>query len=113
VAIATDPKYYEEPLEFRPWRFYEMTQDNSEDANHYQFTSTGINNLAFGRGRFSCPGRFFAAAQIKLLLACILINYDFSFPDQQEKRPPNLYIDERIAPDRSQKIRFQRRQRSE
>ena len=39
-------------------------------------TATSIDYLTFGYGRHACPGRFFAAAELKLMLALIVMNYD-------------------------------------
>ena len=32
--------------------------------------------LAWGHGRHACPGRFFAAHLMKIMLAHVLVNYD-------------------------------------
>jgi len=41
------------------------------------FSIPRANHLsAFGHGRHACPGRFFAATEMKLLLAYIIMNYD-------------------------------------
>ncbi|KAL9116712.1 MAG: hypothetical protein Q9187_006761 [Circinaria calcarea] len=108
AAIARDPAYFSEPDEFRPWRFANLRRSSPTEAARHQFTSTGASSLAFGHGRFSCPGRFFAAAQIKLLLARLLVDFNVSYPEGQAQRPANLYIDERIAPDQRQVLRFRR-----
>ena len=68
-----------------------------------------MNSLAFGHGKFSCPGRFFAAGQIKLILCVLIMKYDFCWPKGQKERPRNIYIDERIGPDRQQVVRFRSR----
>jgi cytochrome P450 len=41
-----------------------------------QMVSTTTDHIIFGHGRHACPGRFFAAIQLKTMLAHILINYD-------------------------------------
>lgn len=105
-CIARDHALYPSPLEFRPLRFYELRQRSSEDAKRHQLTSTGPANLAFGYGTSACPGRFFAAVEMKLILAHLLIHYEFKFPDGQVSRPANVHVDERIWPDREQRVGF-------
>ena len=107
--IARDPNNYDSPEHFRPWRFFERRQADPEHSSRYQFTSTAPENLAFGYGRSACPGRFFSAAQMKLFLAKLLIEYDFRFPEGQTERPDNVFADERIMPSRTQEIFFRKR----
>lgn len=60
-------------------------------------------------GKFACPGRFFAAGMIKILLVILITEYEFQFPGGQKERPVNTYLDERIAPSTSQEMGFRRR----
>ncbi|EXJ92197.1 hypothetical protein A1O3_00747 [Capronia epimyces CBS 606.96] len=46
------------------------------DKAHLQFIATSPTYLGFGHGRHSCPGRFFAANELKLLVAYLLTRYD-------------------------------------
>ncbi|KAI9257788.1 cytochrome P450 [Helicostylum pulchrum] len=41
-------------------------------------TSIGVDHLTFGLGPHACPGRYFAANEIKYLLAEMLIRYNFT-----------------------------------
>jgi cytochrome P450 len=56
----------------------------------YQASSTADDYLPFGHGSHACPGRFFAADLIKVLLAHIICNYEFKAADG--KRPANSYF---------------------
>jgi cytochrome P450 len=112
-ALARDPEYYDDPLEFKPFRFYDMRQEDAEEGHRHQFASTSPNNLPWGYGRAACPGRQFAALEIKLICAQLLVKFDMKFPDGQDKRPDNVYVDERITPDRTQKIGFRLRASTE
>jgi cytochrome P450 len=105
-SIARDPEFYENPLEFDPWRFYKLRMRSDADANRHQLTSTGPTNLAFGYGNAACPGRSFAAVEMKSILAHFIHNYDFCFPEGQTERPENIYVDERITPSPTQKVGF-------
>lgn len=60
-----DPKYYPNPENFNPERFFEDEQRNRPKAVY----------LAFGEGPRVCPGMRFAIAQVKLALAYITKNF--------------------------------------
>ncbi|RYP17191.1 hypothetical protein DL767_010061 [Monosporascus sp. MG133] len=49
------------------------------------FPTTNPDFLVFGHGRHACPGRFFAAAELKLILADALLRYDIEMlPEKPE-----------------------------
>ncbi|OIW26609.1 cytochrome P450 [Coniochaeta ligniaria NRRL 30616] len=62
--------------------------------------------LAFSHGPNACPGRFFAANQMKLTLAHIALHYEI---EQLPKRPENLWFVSSMGPPFSQTIRVRRR----
>lgn len=37
--------------------------------------------MGFGHGIHACPGRFFAANEVKIALIFTLLNYDFKLPE--------------------------------
>jgi cytochrome P450 len=106
--LCHDPERYTNPEVFDHLRFYNNPKP-TKDANDEQFTTLSIDSLAFGFGRLACPGRWYASAQVKLILATLLLDYDVQFPEGQVTRPPNLSSDERILPDRTQALRVRRR----
>ncbi|KAK5684972.1 hypothetical protein LTS10_003047 [Elasticomyces elasticus] len=69
-----DGDYYDDPKEFRPWRFVPDAQKPFAAPKRMATTSTEF--LSFGHGRHSCPGRFFVAQFLTALLACIARDYD-------------------------------------
>jgi cytochrome P450 len=70
-AISRDPRYWEEPEEFRPERFESDTRDFK--GNDFEF-------IPFGAGRRICPGIVFGIAIIKFALANLLFYFDWSLP---------------------------------
>ena len=110
-SIAHDPDLYKNPETFDAYRFLNKRMASQADAQRHQFVSTSPDSLPFGHGKFACPGRFFAAAQIKLVLANVIMKYDVSFPGTQTQRPDNVFTGEGIAPDRKQKVVFKQRQK--
>ncbi|RDW79914.1 hypothetical protein BP6252_04552 [Coleophoma cylindrospora] len=62
--------------------------------------------MAFSYGKHACPGRFFAAQQLKLTLAYIILNYEIQ---PIAKRPENQWFVGSIGPPMSEKVRVRRR----
>lgn len=109
-ARSRDPTLYESPLEFRPKRFYSHPiGENSEVDAANLFSSVTAGDSWFGTGRQACPGRWYASAQIKLVLCLLLTEYEFKFPKGQTERPKNWVKDEKTGPDMEQMILFKRR----
>ena len=106
VPVARDPEIFEDPEEFNGSRFFDKRSSAKSEAFRHQFATIGPESLAFGFGKTACPGRFFAGAQIKAVLANIILSYDISFPAGQTERPENLYKGGLIRPDPRQKIVF-------
>lgn len=67
---------FPDPMKFDPLRMYYKRQEPGQE-NMHQFVMASEHNLAFGAGKHACPGRFFAANEIKLLLVLTLMHYDF------------------------------------
>lgn len=110
AARSKDAALYDSPYEFRPLRYYvdEKANKNRKDdlGRRNLFTSTAAGDSWFGSGPQACPGRWYAEAQIKLVLVTLLLKYNLVFPDGQKERPKDLKADEKILPDRNQKIVF-------
>ncbi|KAI1438941.1 cytochrome P450 [Xylaria sp. CBS 124048] len=105
-AVATDPDIYANPETFDGYRFYAKRMSAKAEANRHQFATTGPESLAFGQGKTACPGRFFAASNIKVVLANILLHYDVAFPEGQTERPKNLHKGGLVRPDPRQTLVF-------
>ncbi|KAG6288687.1 hypothetical protein E4U46_003094 [Claviceps purpurea] len=71
-----DPSIYDHPDVYNPYRFYDMRSKPGKD-HIAQLVSTSPDHLGFGHGEHSCPGRFFAANEIKVALCHILVKYDW------------------------------------
>lgn len=70
--------YYTNATEFQPRRFLEL-REQPGGANKYHFVTTSVEHPSFGHGKHACPGRFFASNEIKLILAHLIIRYDWGF----------------------------------
>ena len=115
-AMAMDPEFYHKPEVFSPSRFYhdESNKASTDGATekvqkNIDFVSTESGNIHWGSGRFTCPGRWYASAMMKTMIAQIVTNYDFKFPYGQTERLPNVYMDIMVEPNPVQTVLFKRR----
>ncbi|KAJ6472648.1 cytochrome P450 [Mycena vulgaris] len=65
---------------FDPFRFARM-RDDAGEGNKHQMVTPSLDFLTFGLGRTACPGRFFAVNEQKLMMAHIIVTYDFKLKD--------------------------------
>lgn len=112
-----DPKNYENPYEFNPFRFADLRRsgEGADEADRkatfiararQQWATTTNEYLAFGHGRDACPGRFFATVELKLMLAYMILHYDF---EMLEARPENTWFVTQLLPPMGKTIRMRRR----
>ena len=76
------------------------------DQRQTSVVTGGDTFLGFGYGRHACPGRFFAAHEMKLLLAHLVQHYDV---EHMAERPMQQTILETKLPPSSLRIRVRRR----
>jgi cytochrome P450 len=89
-AVSNDPENFPEPEKFDGYRFVKLRSAKEGSTSQYhQFVTANKTSLNFGYGKHACPGRFFAAAEIKMILAHFLINYDFEL-ENGPARPTNI-----------------------
>ncbi|KAF5684805.1 ent-kaurene oxidase [Fusarium circinatum] len=72
---------YDMAKEFKPYRFVSNTEKTSS------LVSTSPKHLGFGHGMHACPGRFFAANEVKIALCHLLLKYDWKFKDDKKPEP--------------------------
>ncbi|KAJ6784660.1 hypothetical protein PWT90_03223 [Aphanocladium album] len=102
-----DASNHENPDEWDPYRFVRM-RDDPERQNAAHLVSTTAEHNAFGHGQHACPGRFFAANEIKVALLGILIKYDFELPKDVN---PQVYENGlTLVSDPMTSLRFRRRE---
>ncbi|KAJ2977905.1 hypothetical protein NUW58_g7665 [Xylaria curta] len=113
AGISLDERYFPDPEVFDGLRFWKLRQQPespkpSQSAttaassssppasprsspplrnSKYQFTSIGDTNQNFGLGKHACPGRFFAAQEIKLILSYLLLHYEIKLRDGEAPSP--------------------------
>ncbi|KAK2594258.1 hypothetical protein QQS21_008037 [Conoideocrella luteorostrata] len=101
-----DATVYENPNKWDGARSFNKRKLEGQE-NAAQFVTTGPDHLAFGHGKHACPGRFFAANEIKILLVHILLKYDFKLHD---RKPVTRRFGLTLGTDVSVKVDVRRRQ---
>jgi cytochrome P450 len=95
IAVSSDkmwdPDTYPSPDKWDGYRFYRMREGQDGETSKPSssvitgqealLVSTSERHLGFGHGKHACPGRFFAASELKVALAHILMKYDFKVPE--------------------------------
>ncbi|KXH40986.1 ent-kaurene oxidase [Colletotrichum nymphaeae SA-01] len=71
-----DPSVHPDPKAWDGYRWLRKRQQVGQE-NLHQLATTSPQHIAFGHGKHSCPGRFFAANEIKIALCFLIMNYDF------------------------------------
>lgn len=111
-SIMHDETKYEGANTYAPFRFSE--QRSSEGIDHLRrarcaLPTTGPDFLAFGHGKHACPGRFFATAVLKLVLAHVLLEYDV---ERLPCRPENQWYGTACLPPTKATIKIKRREKA-
>nr|ASK38704.1 cytochrome P450 [Paecilomyces divaricatus] len=104
---TSDESVLGNPDQFDAFR-YERMRLQPQQRNLHQLVSTSTSELSFGFGTHACPGRFFAAFEIKMILIYLLLNYDLKF---QEGVPPprNEILVTAVMPSFQGKVMMKRR----
>ncbi|KAF5670230.1 hypothetical protein FHETE_4602 [Fusarium heterosporum] len=94
-----DEEIYKGALKYDPWRFSRVREEwdaktpeekmereeEGKKARGLGMVTTSDSHFAFGHGRHACPGRFFVAHELKLIIASLLLNYDMKALDERPK----------------------------
>ncbi|KAH8651174.1 cytochrome P450 [Xylariales sp. PMI_506] len=116
-CVHSDSAIFEQPEVFDPLRFYKLRKAKEEGITgakaaeivaHSQFVSVSRSSLTFGFGRHACPGRFFAANEIKMILSTALLHYEVKMPDGINKRHENITRAQAMVPDPKKTIMIRR-----
>lgn len=83
-----------------------------ENAQKFLFAITDSRNIAFGYGKYACPGRFYTSNEMKLVLAHLLLRYDIKIPDGSG-RPKNFTFDSDMLHDPRARLLIRKRENAE
>lgn len=82
-----DPKIYGNPRSFDGYRFLRMREASEQGEKTAQLVSTSPEHLGFGLGIHACPGRFFGANTVKLVMCHLLLKYDIKLAENTATDP--------------------------
>ncbi|KAK0629045.1 cytochrome P450 [Bombardia bombarda] len=119
---------HRKPERYDAWRFFRVREgfearqrdqahgdgDKERDMEEMMrikrlgMVTTSDAHLSFGHGRHACPGRFFVAHELKIMLAYLLQNYDIK---PLSERPKPMWIGQTIVPPLQATIEVRRRKR--
>lgn len=105
--------YYTDAQKFDGYRFMrlrEATGGEDSDSKTAHLVSTSSKHLGFGHGLHSCPGRFFAANEVKIALCHLLLKYDWKLSEDAKPDSNWTVFGMTIIPDPSIKLMVRRRQ---
>ncbi|RYP92012.1 hypothetical protein DL770_001867 [Monosporascus sp. CRB-9-2] len=126
AGVSRDDRFYPGAETFDGLRFWKLQQQQQQQqnsanggevknantdanvGNRWQFTSIGDANMNFGLGRHACPGRFFAAAETKLILAYLVLHYDVRLREGEGRPAPAMFMMTK-SPSPDAEILFRRR----
>ncbi|KIJ41481.1 hypothetical protein M422DRAFT_255386 [Sphaerobolus stellatus SS14] len=112
VSVASAPSHlnqeiYPNPDTFDPFRFAKIREEEGQGASN-QFVATSNDYVAFGHGKHACPGRFFAANELKAMMAHVILTYDIKLEEDGIK-PPNQWSGTSCMPNTRGSVLFRRR----
>ncbi|EJD49253.1 cytochrome P450 [Auricularia subglabra TFB-10046 SS5] len=81
VSVASRPTHFDDSIypDAATFHGFRFCDDGSEDSDLHlpqRLVSTSTDFLSFGTGRHACPGRFWAANEMKAMMAYMVAHYD-------------------------------------
>lgn len=122
LSTHTSEEFYDNPNQFDGLRFIKMkdgvtkqsldSKDGATNTTKTKFgmITTAIDFLAFGHGRHACPGRYFAADVLKILLAMLVMEYDVRTVVEGERPKDTVAVWQVCVPNPTAEVLFRRRQ---
>lgn len=108
-AMYVDSEIYPDGDKFDGFRHYNLRLGGSaSDQARNQFVTTNEHNTVFGYGNHACPGRFFAANEIKVIVARLILDFDIKMPDGLTERYPQIVSGKNTSPDPTKKLLFRK-----
>ncbi|KAF2994605.1 hypothetical protein E8E13_002676 [Curvularia kusanoi] len=108
-ALNFDADIHKDPYTFDGFRFYKARENaDAVKIARSQFVATNEDDIRWGLGKHACPGRFFAANEIKIILARLLLEYDIAMPDGLTERYKQIEFEKNIVPDPTKELLFKK-----
>ncbi|KAF8583917.1 cytochrome P450 [Ramaria rubella] len=107
TALHRDEDIYTDAETFNGFRFSDMREGEGEGLKN-QLTATSSEFIAFGHGKQACPGRFFAANELKVMMTHLLLSYDIKM-ENEGVRPKNQWLAIGCRPNPKAEVLFRKR----
>jgi cytochrome P450 len=108
IAISShrmwSSQVYKCPDKFDAYRFVRL-QGEANWATKSMLVTTSKSHTAFGHGKHGCPGRFFAAMEVKVALIHLLTKYDLKLENPDTAAPKVKGFSMLVNPDARIKVR--------
>ncbi|XP_027516390.1 5-beta-cholestane-3-alpha,7-alpha-diol 12-alpha-hydroxylase [Corapipo altera] len=85
LAVQMNPEIHHEPHKFKYDRF--VNPDGTKRDFYKNGKKLKYVNMPWGAGVSTCPGRFFASAEMKLFVFLMLSHYDLELVNEEEEIP--------------------------
>ncbi|KAF8575896.1 cytochrome P450 [Ramaria rubella] len=113
VSAASTATHHNEAMynnsdTFDGFRFSDIREKDGQGMTN-QFVATNPDYISFGHGKHACPGRFFAANELKAVMAHLVLNYDIKL-ENEGTRPPNMWFALQCMPNIMAGVMVRRRQ---
>ncbi|KAI1134971.1 cytochrome P450 [Hypoxylon sp. FL0543] len=105
-----NPAVYENPDEWDGARFVKLRSQLGGAASA-QLVSSTADHFGFGYGKHACPGRFFVAVTLKVLLSHLLVKYEWKLPPSTDTAPVGMGV--QLVSNPTAKILIRRREQLE
>ena len=106
--ILWDEKVYPDPHTWDAYRFYRL-REQPQTARGAKFINTSPEHFVFGHGTHACPGRLFAAHEIKIIVILLVQQLDWRLPIGAEPLAASCQ-GFHLFRDSSQKVEYRQRQ---
>jgi len=110
IYMHLNAEVFEDPLKFDGFRFIKMKESAMSEGHpekKFDVVTTGVHSMAFGHGRHACPGRFFAAMEMKMMFAYVVMTYDTKLVGGV--RPPDSRFLHSRLPNTTAEVLFRKR----
>ncbi|XP_053567113.1 24-hydroxycholesterol 7-alpha-hydroxylase [Bombina bombina] len=97
--LHRDPKMFPEPEMFKPERWKKANLEKNVFLQGF---------VAFGGGKYQCPGRWFALMEMQMMVAFMLYKYEFTLLDPVPKQS-NLHLVGTQQPDGPFRVRYKQK----
>ncbi|XP_029451924.1 24-hydroxycholesterol 7-alpha-hydroxylase [Rhinatrema bivittatum] len=100
--IHRNAKYFPEPAAFKPERWNKANREKNVFLDGF---------VAFGGGRYQCPGRWFALMEIHMIISLILYKFEFTLLDPVPNQS-NLHLVGTQQPDGPCRVQYKKRMKA-